>query len=142
MCVCARVPSPSKQANALFCFLLLLPLLLLLPQAIKILNMIPIYEKPIRVNMSSQDKKAMDVGANLFVGNLDPEVDEKLLYDTFSAFGVVNTTPKIMRDPETSLSKGFGFVSFQTFEASDAGKRSSSFVILPAPHRQRQQQPN
>lgn len=31
----------------------------------------------------------MDVGANLFVGNLDPEVDEKLLYDTFSAFGMI-----------------------------------------------------
>lgn len=32
------------------------------------------------------------VGANLFVGNLDPDVDEKLLYDTFSAFGVVIST--------------------------------------------------
>lgn len=31
----------------------------------------------------------MDVGANLFVGNLDAEVDEKLLFDTFSAFGVI-----------------------------------------------------
>lgn len=31
----------------------------------------------------------MDVGANVFVGNLDPEVDEKLLFDTFSAFGVI-----------------------------------------------------
>jgi RNA recognition motif-containing protein len=36
-----------------------------------------------------QDKRSNDVGANLFVGNLDPELDEKLLYDTFSAFGVV-----------------------------------------------------
>lgn len=60
------------------------------------------------------------VGANLFIGNLDPEVDEKLLYDTFSAFGVVVATPKIMRDPETGNSKGFGFVSFDCFEASDA----------------------
>ena len=24
------------------------------------------------------------MGANIFVGNLDPEVDEKLLYDTFA----------------------------------------------------------
>ena len=28
-----------------------------------------------------------DVGANLFIGNLDPGVDEKALYDLFSAFG-------------------------------------------------------
>jgi hypothetical protein len=33
-------------------------------------------------------------------------VDEKLLYDTFSAFGVITgNTPKCMRDPETGASK-------------------------------------
>lgn len=47
-------------------------------QAIKILNMIKVYGKPIRVNKASQDKKTMDVGANLFIGNLDPDVDEKV----------------------------------------------------------------
>lgn len=47
-------------------------------QAIKILNMIKVYGKPIRVNKASQDKKQMDVGANLFIGNLDPDVDEKV----------------------------------------------------------------
>eukprot|EP00803_Ostreobium_quekettii_P007217 evm.model.scf_2122.1 EVM.evm.TU.scf_2122.1 scf_2122:8940-12357(-) len=88
--------------------------------AIKILNMIKAYGKPIRVNKASQDKKTMDVGANLFIGNLDSDVDEKLLYDTFSAFGVIIATPKIMRDPETGNSRGFGFVSYDCFEASDA----------------------
>lgn len=34
--------------------------------------------KPIRVNKASQDKNAGDVGANLFIGNLDPDVDEKV----------------------------------------------------------------
>jgi hypothetical protein len=47
-------------------------------QAIKILNMIKVYGKPIRVNKASQDKKTQDVGANLFIGNLDPDVDEKV----------------------------------------------------------------
>ncbi|KAL6842433.1 hypothetical protein ACP4OV_027860 [Aristida adscensionis] len=87
--------------------------------AIKILNMIKLYGKPIRVNKASQDKKSLDVGANLFIGNLDPDVDEKLLYDTFSAFGVIVTNPKIMRDPETGNSRGFGFVSYDSFESSD-----------------------
>ncbi|KAK6922740.1 RNA recognition motif domain [Dillenia turbinata] len=90
------------------------------PQAIKVLNMIKLYGKPIRVNKASQDKKSLDVGANLFVGNLDPDVDEKLLYDTFSAFGVIVTNPKIMRDPETGNSRGFGFISYDSFESSDA----------------------
>ncbi|EIE23928.1 RNA-binding domain-containing protein [Coccomyxa subellipsoidea C-169] len=88
--------------------------------AIKILNMIKVYGKPIRVNKASQDKKTQDVGANLFIGNIDPDVDEKLLYDTFSAFGMIIQTPKIMRDPETGATKGFGFVSYDSFEASDA----------------------
>lgn len=69
---------------------------------------------------ASKDKETIDVGANIFVGNLDPEVDEKLLYDTFSAFGVIVSTPKVMRDPSSGSSRGFGFVSFDTFEASDA----------------------
>lgn len=88
--------------------------------AIKVLNMIKLYGKPIRVNKASQDKKSLDVGANLFIGNLDPDVDEKLLHDTFSAFGVIVTNPKIMRDPETGNSRGFGFISYDSFEASDA----------------------
>ncbi|PSC72717.1 Splicing factor 3B subunit 4 [Micractinium conductrix] len=88
--------------------------------AIKVLNMVKVYGKPLRVNKSAQDQKTNEVGANLFIGGLDSEVDEKLLYDTFSAFGVIVSNPKIMRDPDTGLSKGFGFLSFDSFEASDA----------------------
>uniref|UniRef100_A0A914WQK9 Splicing factor 3B subunit 4 n=1 Tax=Plectus sambesii TaxID=2011161 RepID=A0A914WQK9_9BILA len=87
--------------------------------AIKIMNMIKLYGKPIKVNKASAHEKNMDVGANIFVGNLDPEVDEKLLYDTFSAFGVILQVPKIMRDPDTGNSKGFAFINFASFEASD-----------------------
>lgn len=56
--------------------------------------------------------QANDVGANLFIGQLDPDVDEKMLYDTFSAFGFITQTPKVMRDPDTGMSKGYGFVSY------------------------------
>jgi splicing factor 3B subunit 4 len=45
-------------------------------------------------------------------------VDEKTLYDTFSRFGSLISAPKIARD-EASLSKGYGFVSYANFEASD-----------------------
>jgi splicing factor 3B subunit 4 len=57
--------------------------------------MIKLYGKPIRVNKATADKKNVDVGANLFIGNLDPDVDEKILYDTFTAFGVIIHTPKV-----------------------------------------------
>jgi len=92
--------------------------------AIKIMNMIKLWGKPIRVNKAKRDGRNIDVGANLFIGNLDPDVDEKLLYDTFSAFGVIISTPKIMRDPDSAESKGFGFVSYDSFEASDAAIES------------------
>jgi len=48
-----------------------------------------------RSHQASSDKKQLDVGANLFIGNLDENVDERLLYDTFSAFGMMATTAKV-----------------------------------------------
>ena len=90
--------------------------------AIKILNMIKLFGRPLKVSKSSLNRAELsrDVGANLFIGNLDPnDVDENLLYDTFSAFGTLIRQPKIMRDEDTNTSKGFGFVSFDCFEASD-----------------------
>ena len=60
--------------------------------SIKIMHMVKLFGKPIKVNKASQDKKTQDIGANLFVGNLHDEVDEKMLRDVFSAFGVVIST--------------------------------------------------
>ena len=57
--------------------------------------MIKVFGKPIRVNKATVDKKELDIGANLFIGNLDAEVDEKMLYDTFIAFGRIVQTPKV-----------------------------------------------
>eukprot|EP00551_Chaetoceros_affinis_P012143 CAMPEP_0203662824 /NCGR_PEP_ID=MMETSP0090-20130426/646_1 /ASSEMBLY_ACC=CAM_ASM_001088 /TAXON_ID=426623 /ORGANISM="Chaetoceros affinis, Strain CCMP159" /LENGTH=339 /DNA_ID=CAMNT_0050525659 /DNA_START=115 /DNA_END=1134 /DNA_ORIENTATION=- len=92
--------------------------------AMQIMNMIKLHGRPIKVSKSSFDKKtgvnALDVGANLFIGNLDPvDVEEKLLYDAFSSFGTIIKPPKIMRDEMTNQSKGYGFVSYDSFEASD-----------------------
>ena len=89
--------------------------------AVKIMRMIKLYGKSIKVNKSAagQEGFQQEIGANLFLGHLSPEVDEKLLYDTFSAFGTIVRDPKIMRDVDTGESKGFGFVAFDSFEASD-----------------------
>lgn len=88
--------------------------------AARIMNMVRLYGKPLRINKAAADKQTMDTGATLFVGNLSPEVDEKLLYETFSAFGTLVQPPKITRDAETGMSKGFGFISYDNFECSDA----------------------
>ncbi|WVF71225.1 hypothetical protein IAT40_006025 [Kwoniella sp. CBS 6097] len=87
--------------------------------AVKIMNQIKLYGKPIRVNKASYDKKQLDVGANLFVGSLDPLVDENALADTFGTFGSLAEPPKVARDPTTGESKGYAFVAYHDFEAAD-----------------------
>ena len=68
--------------------------------AAKIMNQVRLYGKPIRVNKASADKqKTVEVGAELFIGNLDPMVDEKTLYDTFSRFGSLISAPKVASSP-------------------------------------------
>ena len=64
--------------------------------AAKIMNQIRLFGKPIRVNKASADKqKTVEVGAELFVGNLDAMVLEQTLYETFSRFGSLLTVPKV-----------------------------------------------
>ena len=87
--------------------------------AVQIMNLIRLYGKPIRVNKSSSNKKQYDIGATLFIGNLAPEVDEKVLLDTFVSFGKLINAPRIQRDGISGASKGFGFVSFDNFESAD-----------------------
>ncbi|KAJ1801638.1 Spliceosome-associated protein 49 [Coemansia sp. RSA 2399] len=88
--------------------------------AVKVMNMVKLYGKPMRINKSSTDRRTQDVGAKLFIGNLDVQVDEKLLYDTFGVFGQMVQPPKIARDALSNSSKGFAFVGYATFEAADA----------------------
>lgn len=93
----------------------------------KIMNMVKVFDSPMRVSRSSVDR-VVDVGANLFVGNLDPMVDDKLLYDTFSSFGtVLKASVKAGAGPAASKSNFdasggsscIGFVTYDSFEASD-----------------------
>ncbi len=64
--------------------------------AARIMNQVRLYGKPIRVNKASADKqKTVEVGAELFVGNLDPMVSEQVLYETFSRFGSLIAAPKV-----------------------------------------------
>jgi splicing factor 3B subunit 4 len=64
--------------------------------AARIMNQVRLYGKPIRVNKASADKqKTVEVGAELFVGNLDPMVTEQVLYETFSRFGSLVAAPKV-----------------------------------------------
>lgn len=72
--------------------------------AARIMNQVRLYGKPIRVNKASADKqKTVEVGAELFVGNLDPMVTEQTLYDTFGRFGSLISAPKVRPSITESL---------------------------------------
>lgn len=53
-------------------------------------------------------------GANLYLKNLDDDINDEKLKDLFSAFGTI-TSCKVMLDPQ-GHSKGSGFVAFSTPE--------------------------
>ena len=63
--------------------------------AVRVTGNIVLYGKKIRVNKSNMDKKTLDVGANIFVSNLAPEVDENMLKTVFMAFGQFACEPKV-----------------------------------------------
>eukprot|EP01133_Synstelium_polycarpum_P004126 gene4126-4818_t len=96
--------------------------------AMRIMNYVKLFGRAIKLKKGNKDK--IDVGANLFIGNLDNEVDEKLLHDTFCQFGTIIQPPKVMRDQGSGLSKGFGFVSFDNFNSSDNAIESMNGQFL------------
>jgi polyadenylate-binding protein len=90
---------------------------------------------PIRIMWSQRDPAIRKSGiGNIFIKNLDKTIDNKALYDTFSAFGnilsckVVHPSEltssqkrSVEMTPEEELEEnsGYGFVHFETQEAAE-----------------------
>lgn len=103
--------------------------------ATKVLNAVTLFSKPIRISQSTVDRVSQDVGANLFIGNLVDDVDEKTIHDAFSAFGPLIDAPYIMSSSNNnnnsdnsntanasseSNRRRYGFVKYGQFEHADA----------------------
>eukprot|EP00672_Neobodo_designis_P017251 CAMPEP_0174850780 /NCGR_PEP_ID=MMETSP1114-20130205/21136_1 /TAXON_ID=312471 /ORGANISM="Neobodo designis, Strain CCAP 1951/1" /LENGTH=223 /DNA_ID=CAMNT_0016085267 /DNA_START=56 /DNA_END=724 /DNA_ORIENTATION=+ len=86
-------------------------------------SVIELFGKRIRVSYKGDDQLAADalleIGAKLCVRNVDPAVDESAIADHFKQFGNFAVPPRLLRN-EHGLSRGVAFISYDSFEASDA----------------------
>ncbi|KAK2898941.1 hypothetical protein Q8A67_010359 [Cirrhinus molitorella] len=96
--------------------------------ALDTMNYEVIKGRPIRIMWSQRDPGLRKSGVgNIFIKNMDESIDNKALYDTFSAFGNILSC-KVVCDENGS--KGYGFVHFETQEAANRAIDTMNGMLL------------
>lgn len=98
-------------------------------RALDLLNYREIKGKPCRIMWSQRDPSVRRHGTgNIFIKNLDKTIDNKALYDTFATFGNILSC-KVALD-EHGLSRGFGFVHYDSQEAAEIAITKVNGMLL------------
>ncbi|NP_001091917.1 polyA-binding protein [Strongylocentrotus purpuratus] len=98
-------------------------------RALDTMNFDTLKGRPIRIMWSQRDPSLRKSGVgNVFIKNLDKSIDNKAMYDTFSAFGHILSC-KVVTD-ENGVNKGYGFVHFETQEAANKAIEKVNGMLL------------
>eukprot|EP00250_Pteridium_aquilinum_P014929 c22286_g1_i2 orf=356-2299(-) len=97
--------------------------------ALELLNFTPVNGKLMRIMYSHRDPSIRKSGAaNIFIKNLDKDIDNKALHDTFSVFGPILSC-RVALD-ESGVSKGHGFVQFEQIESAQTAIEKVNGMLI------------
>lgn len=98
-------------------------------QALENLNFSKVGGKSVRVMYSHRDPSIRKSGAaNIFIKNLDKDIGNKALHDTFSQFGPILSC-RVALD-ESGVSKGHGFVQFEQVESAQTAIEKVNGMLI------------
>uniref|UniRef100_G3U2H0 Polyadenylate-binding protein n=1 Tax=Loxodonta africana TaxID=9785 RepID=G3U2H0_LOXAF len=95
--------------------------------ALVTINCVVIKGKPVCIMWSQRDPSLQKIGVDNIFKNLDRSIDNKTLYDTFSAAGSILSCNLVCDEND---SKGYGFVHFETQEAAEQAIEKMNELLL------------